>query len=793
MIRRSVVYRVVRLLFATALMAVVACKIDAPGDILAGAEPTANELALETFDAGLHTDDQALSTPELIERAFARGEITEGEKLLYLAYAVYDYDSLPERFRSNVPWFGTDVVQELKGVQQAIDTGKSTAPSDLIKTEFERLLAPTAETICGIPDGPILDGSTNFVINYSSIGGGLSINDYKNALENAFSVEVTSYGWPKPPVTNNNPWGKYPVRAAALGGGLYGYVTSFGGSYTGLVGDNPNTTAVETEAIASCMVINSNYTGFPGGALNAVKVTAAHEHVHSIQFGVGDPGSSEDAMWYESTAMYMEDEVVDSANDNYHYLWPYFTSCLGEYSGGQYSEYTNWLFFRYAAEHNGGTNLAGGGEDIVETYWNNVAAGQVGLSAYNNALSVKGANLADTFHNYAIASRFMMSCPDASPFCYEEASAYVSAKGAVGNNGSISAIGGSYDGGLRNNYAINWIGLPTSGVFNVVLENFSSSGQFRVSVVAKVGSQLQVTPFPALVGGGSSDTLTQYQPPPGATAVVAVITNQNQTASNPSSCSFDSYRLSLSEAPPPVYYYVYIPIAINPVSDPGEGASGTVTDRGAPVSGTLMLLRYNDGSSWSTYDSTTTDSSGYYNFPDLPPLGSGQEFYIRWWNADNGYDPSRLWTWACWLVDSSSPTESYTCDFDLEDIVLLSPVNDASVPLPNLFTWQRRALTSDSYLFNLYDPDDGDPWYQTGALGYVGQYTLPGLPIGFDFEITYWWEPWVEGSDGYGVSYSFRLVTFDDGGFGPTMSTTGPPPQRPLDREIEHMFPPRSR
>ncbi len=56
--------------------------------------------------------NQGLSTPELIDQAFARGEITEEERLLYLAYALYGYESLPTRLLSNVGWFGESVLEE---------------------------------------------------------------------------------------------------------------------------------------------------------------------------------------------------------------------------------------------------------------------------------------------------------------------------------------------------------------------------------------------------------------------------------------------------------------------------------------------------------------------------------------------------------------------------------------------------------------------------------------------------------------------------------------------------------
>lgn len=56
----------------------------------------------------------ALSIPDLIEAALAKGEITAEQRLLYLAYALYEPVSLPEQYRSDVPWRGTMYVREIK-------------------------------------------------------------------------------------------------------------------------------------------------------------------------------------------------------------------------------------------------------------------------------------------------------------------------------------------------------------------------------------------------------------------------------------------------------------------------------------------------------------------------------------------------------------------------------------------------------------------------------------------------------------------------------------------------------
>lgn len=531
----------------------------------AGSSPSSARL-----DSVLPAPKQTQSTPQLIDQALASGEITLEQKTLYLAYAVYEYDSLPPRFRSNVGWSGTAIVANLKQTW-ASASEQPWIISRSVRSELDRLLSPTAATICDQNDGANNDSaSANFYINYGVISGSplLTLADYRATLDAAFATEVTSYGWAEPPLCDAGcpdgapPGNKYPVQIASLGGGLYGYVTSGGGSYAGYyasgpggIGDNPNTLAIETESVTSCMVLRNDSYATLGG-LAGLRVTSAHEFVHAIQNGYGDPGWDEDLIWWEGHAAYAEDEVWDAVDDNYQYLWPDWTQCLGEWPTGapSYPEYATWLLLRYFAEHNGGANVAGGGEDIAQSLWANIAAGQSGLNALNAALAAKtpGATLADSFHKYAIASRFMKSCPNSNPYCYEEAAGYVVSAGAPVDDGAIAAIGGSYADSLRDNYAINWVGLPSSGgPYNVTLSNASAGGALRASVVAdptgdRTGT-LDVRGLPTVVNAGESRSLC-YTPPAGANRVVAVITNQSQTAANPASCALRSYNVAVTAA-----------------------------------------------------------------------------------------------------------------------------------------------------------------------------------------------------------------------------------------------------
>ena len=74
----------------------------------------------------------------LIDQALAEGEISVEERLLHLAYAVYEYESLPAQFQSNVGWRGTEAVSEIR---QAADTPAIMCNLDTsVQDELRRVL-----------------------------------------------------------------------------------------------------------------------------------------------------------------------------------------------------------------------------------------------------------------------------------------------------------------------------------------------------------------------------------------------------------------------------------------------------------------------------------------------------------------------------------------------------------------------------------------------------------------------------------------------------------------------------
>ncbi len=147
-----------------------------------------------------------------------------------------------------------------------------------------------------------------------------------------------------------------------------------------------------------------------------------------------------------------------------------------------------WPLFRYAAERNGGLDTAAGGAALMKAMWANIAAGQPAITAYDGALKTKGTDLNTTFHSFAISMRFMKGCATAAPYCFSDGPGILANKGSLpGNQGAVAAVGGSYSGTVSNTYAANWVSLPSTGTYSVQLNNTSTGGILRASIVADMG------------------------------------------------------------------------------------------------------------------------------------------------------------------------------------------------------------------------------------------------------------------------------------------------------------------
>lgn len=570
--------------------------------------------------ASAESRDPEMPTPALLERDVARGELDRATADLYLASALTASGDLPAAYRSDVPWRGTLPLLRLRERLAAMPRGmERRAIRDVLESSPGTCSGDTGATVYPDP------GSTYFYIEYDPIGGGLNIDQYAASLDTSWNTEVNTFGWAAPPVAPvPAPGNKYHVVVTDLGDSLYGYVSN-AGTHAGPVGNNPNTPWNDVDAQASCMVLNSDYTGFPSPPIASLQSTAAHEFAHSVQFGYGaiTGANQPDVTFTEGLATWIEDEVFDAANDNYYFLWPDFTDDMGDHDG---SPYAYWVVFRALTERYG-TGTAGAGEQIMQDFWELTSQSTTSnqFPALNQGLVNKGTNLPDAYHAAAIALVFNRACGGGYvyPYCLEEGPAMVANPGNDPDpvpTGAIASVPGTFSDSVADNYALDWISLPTTGgPYNVTLQNTSAGGQLRATVACDTGSALNLSPLPAVVGAGASTTLARFSPS-GCASLVAVITNQSQTADNPLTSANRTYTLSVSPPPPaPVTHQRQVSMRLRKHLQ----ARGSVTASDGFAScldGEAVQIQRRKRGGWLTVRTATTQANGSYRakLPDKP-------------------------------------------------------------------------------------------------------------------------------------------------------------------------------
>lgn len=188
-----------------------------------------------------------------------------------------------------------------------------------------------------------------------------------DTMEHVWSVEVGYMG--RTPLPDggdasdpDNPDGRLDVYLDNLGDqGLYGYCET----------DDPSSS--NTQVAAHC-VLDNDYSRAEYGAdpLKSLKVTAAHEFFHTIQFAM----DISESLWFmEGTAVWMEDYVYDSINDNYQYLAtsPIRHPRTSLDSSESTFPYGSFIFFTYSAERQD--------PSIVRRYWEGAVGSRTALSS----------------------------------------------------------------------------------------------------------------------------------------------------------------------------------------------------------------------------------------------------------------------------------------------------------------------------------------------------------------------------------------------------------------------------
>ena len=213
-----------------------------------------------------------------------------------------------------------------------------------------------------IPVKPVRSDSlrtTHFTLHWDETGthavppediSGNGIPDYIDSaaviLEHVWDVEINQMNYPPPPQQNGQPVSNYHVYFTDLYR-LYGHTIGSGIDIQSLPGVN----------WTSYIELDNDYeeSYYYSKGLNGLRITAAHEFHHAIEYGYNI--RYDDYFFYEMTATWMEDVLYTDINDYYNYLSALFNE-IGLRSFDYYTDYTlypygNCLYNHMAAEQYG--------------------------------------------------------------------------------------------------------------------------------------------------------------------------------------------------------------------------------------------------------------------------------------------------------------------------------------------------------------------------------------------------------------------------------------------------------
>lgn len=202
-----------------------------------------------------------------------------------------------------------------------------------------------------------------------------------------------------------------PVPDGTAGGNslldIYLDDIGFQGYYGWCASDDPPSDNGPWDAPAYC-AFDNDYAEFPNHTpMENLKVTAAHELFHAVQFAYD---FYEDGWFVEATATWAEDELYDDVNDNVQYLsdspLSQPTKSMDRFGGMR--QYGDWIFFRYLTERD--SESEGGLPTLVRDMWERADGAAKGPDDYSieavaNVLAERGKGLRATWARFAAANR----------------------------------------------------------------------------------------------------------------------------------------------------------------------------------------------------------------------------------------------------------------------------------------------------------------------------------------------------------------------------------------------------
>jgi hypothetical protein len=175
------------------------------------------------------------------------------------------------------------------------------------------------------------------------------------------------------------------------------------------------------------------------------------------------------------------------------------------------------------------------------------------------------------------------------------------------------------------------------------------------------------------------------------------------------------------------------------------------------------------GGNCEVHARTTTDAAGQYNFPDAPTYSGAFGYQVTYRNGpagENEFDARYLLFWQePMIADYDYAQRVEGGNFDIANVELSSPADNATIPSPATFTWQPRGVAGDQYQWFIDAPFDTGTCDQP-APGTTTSFTFTGLSCSIFPELSpnepYPWYVMVYGESGGRGQSQVRTVTFTE-------------------------------
>lgn len=531
------------------------------------------------------------STYRLIQDEYAKGTMSEHDRMLLEVRSVKNLAALPPALQSTVvetEKCATEIFLEVRKNWNLF----STAEQGELKNYLAR---PTRSFSYNSPGG-------NFKIWYNTTGTHAvptadtapanGVPDYiewiGNYCDSSYRAEITNLGHLVPP-SDGAAGGdsRYDIYTEEMG--YYGYTQPES------AGPNPWNDA------SSYISVHRNFSGFPanddpeGDQKGAAKVTVAHEYYHAVQFAY-DVG--EDSWFMEAAATWMEDVVYDPVNDNYNYCSEWFTvPDLSLHSTSGLHLYAAFIWPVYLSRNYGNS--------ILPQLWELLKT-TTPYPAFAAALGTQGKLLNPEVARFD-SWNFITSTRD-DGLHYEEGSHYpLISLTRTHNTYPISGqapLAGKAPDAMGANYVV--FNIPVGAQSMTVTFNGDNSTPWIVSMMAWKSSPSDVYSESTMVLDGSGDGTYTLNNAMNWNSLVMVISNVSQTLNDRTY----TYGASYSTAPA-------VSVSVTSTADDSVYSNTSVN---------LGFQVQNNGATSELYNLTVANTGGWTATPSVPTisLNSGE-------------------------------------------------------------------------------------------------------------------------------------------------------------------------